>query len=178
MNIKEAIEKLKWLSEQISPSPIKEAIDTVLSSKNTEKKTGLDENLLEKGIDQPDNQDVLSSKKDRLYTAEETQDFAEWCSLHNWTCYDSKMWLRMYRGERMTGDAKTTAQLRELWKKEREEASVKITDMKYYNFRITNLGMGWWRWKPKYLPKLKQKARGYFFWFNWRIEWWFTDNPE
>ena len=31
MNIKEAIEKLKWLSEQISPSPIKEAIDTVVS---------------------------------------------------------------------------------------------------------------------------------------------------
>ena len=50
--------------------------------------------------------------------------------------------------------------------------------MKYYNFRITNLGMDWWRWKPKYLPKRVPKARGYFFWFNWRIEWWFTDNPE
>lgn len=29
--LKEAIEKLKWLSEQISPSPIKEAIDTVVA---------------------------------------------------------------------------------------------------------------------------------------------------
>ena len=29
--LEEAIEKLKWLSEQISPSPIKEAIDTVVS---------------------------------------------------------------------------------------------------------------------------------------------------
>lgn len=28
--LKEAIEKLKWLSEQILPSPIKEAIDTVV----------------------------------------------------------------------------------------------------------------------------------------------------
>ena len=31
MKLNEAIEKLKWLSEQISPSPIKEAIDTVVS---------------------------------------------------------------------------------------------------------------------------------------------------
>ena len=31
MNIKDAYEKLKWLSEQISPSPIKEAIDTVIA---------------------------------------------------------------------------------------------------------------------------------------------------
>ena len=31
MKLKEAIEKLKWLGEQISPSPIKEAIDTVVS---------------------------------------------------------------------------------------------------------------------------------------------------
>ena len=29
--LKEAIEKLKWVSEQITPSPIKEAIDTVVS---------------------------------------------------------------------------------------------------------------------------------------------------
>ena len=29
--LKEAIEKLKWLSEQISPSPIKEAFDTVVA---------------------------------------------------------------------------------------------------------------------------------------------------
>ena len=32
MKLSEAIEKLKWLSEQISPSPIKEAIDTVVAS--------------------------------------------------------------------------------------------------------------------------------------------------
>ena len=62
---------------------------------------------------------VVEHCEQKTYTAEETQDFAEWCSLHNWTCYDSKMWLRMYRGERMTGDAKTTAQLRELWERER-----------------------------------------------------------
>ena len=98
---------------------LQEAIDTVLSSKNTEKKIDLDDRLDIQLIEKTGNQQILSSKKDRLYTAEETQDFAEWCSLHNWTCYDSKMWLRMYRGERMTGDAKTTAQLRELWERER-----------------------------------------------------------
>jgi hypothetical protein len=31
MKLSEAIEKLKWLGEQISPSPIKEAIDTVVA---------------------------------------------------------------------------------------------------------------------------------------------------
>ena len=31
MTLEEAIEKLKWLSEQISPSPIKEAIDTLVA---------------------------------------------------------------------------------------------------------------------------------------------------
>ena len=47
--LEEAIEKLKWLSEQISPSPIKEAIDTVV--KEVEKPT---------------------------YTAEDMEAFAEW----------------------------------------------------------------------------------------------------
>jgi len=77
MTLEDAYERLKWLSDQLKCSPMKEAINTVLSSKNTENKTGLDENLLEKGIDQPDNQDVLSYKKDRLYTAEDMQAFAE-----------------------------------------------------------------------------------------------------
>ena len=31
MKLSEAIEKLKWFGEQISPSPIKEAIDTVVA---------------------------------------------------------------------------------------------------------------------------------------------------
>jgi len=85
MTVNEAIEVLKYLSESIKIGGGKsliytrdaEAIDTVLSHINTPNKTGLDDNLLEKGIDQPDNQDVLSYKKDRLYTAEDMQAFAE-----------------------------------------------------------------------------------------------------
>lgn len=55
----------------------------------------------------------------------ELEEFAKWCSLQHWTCYVSKIWLRMYRGERMSGDAKTTIQLRENWKIEtgRKEAT-------------------------------------------------------
>ena len=50
--------------------------------------------------------------------------------------------------------------------------------MKYYNFRITNLGMGWFRWKPKYMKKNTKFDRAYFFMFNWKVEWWFTDKAE
>lgn len=50
--------------------------------------------------------------------------------------------------------------------------------MKYYNFRITNLGMGWFRFKPKYLKKHTSESRAYLFLFNWRVEWWYTTQPE
>jgi hypothetical protein len=43
--------------------------------------------------------------------------------------------------------------------------------MKYYYIRVTNLGMGWFRWKPKYMKGKKK----YFFWFNWRIDFEVTD---
>lgn len=49
--LEEAIEKLKWLSEQISPSPIKEAIDTVVSE-----------------VEKP------------TYTVDDMEAFAEWCA--------------------------------------------------------------------------------------------------
>ena len=39
--------------------------------------------------------------------------------------------------------------------------------MKYYYIRITNLGMGWFRWTPSYHKFGKHK---YFFWLNWRID--------
>jgi hypothetical protein len=46
--------------------------------------------------------------------------------------------------------------------------------IKYYHFVLTNLGMGWWRWTPKYLKKNTNKDKAYFFLFNWRITWWYT----
>jgi len=86
MKLSEAIEKLKWLGEQISPSPIKEAIDTVVAE-------------LEK----------------TTYTAEEIQDFAEWCSKNAELVADNE-WV-VYYGEGNTYKA-TTAQLREMWEQE------------------------------------------------------------
>lgn len=53
--LKEAIEKLKWLSEQISPSPIKEAIDTVITE-----------------LDKP------------TYTVEDMEAFLLWASDNGW----------------------------------------------------------------------------------------------
>jgi hypothetical protein len=49
--------------------------------------------------------------------------------------------------------------------------------MKYYNFRITNLGMRWFRLRPIYTKKKSKFDRGRFFMFNWRLEWWYTDKP-
>ena len=91
MKLSEAIEKLKWLSEQISPSPIKEAIDTVVSE-----------------VEKP------------AYTAEETQDFAEWCSKNKWYAFgqEEHMWYNYTK--QIT---KTTTQLRELWEQQRKEAT-------------------------------------------------------
>ena len=75
--LEEAIEKLKWLSEQISPSPIKEAIDTVVSLINTGNKTGLDDSLQELSIEVSDNQASLSYKKDiKLQSDEQIEQYA------------------------------------------------------------------------------------------------------
>ena len=46
--------------------------------------------------------------------------------------------------------------------------------MKYYNIRITNLGMGWFRWKPVY----RKMDKKYFWWLNWRIDWKVTTECE
>lgn len=72
MTLKDAYERLKWLSDQLKSSPMKEAIDTVLSSKNTEKKIDLDDRLDIQLIEKTGNQQIISSKKDRkLPTNEE-----------------------------------------------------------------------------------------------------------
>lgn len=90
MNTKEAIEKLKWLSEQISPSPIKEAIDTVIAE-----------------VEKP------------KYMADDMEAFAEWTAFMQWI-YDhtDKCWFQKHSRETIT-----TAQLREIWEKERGEAT-------------------------------------------------------
>ena len=55
-----------------------DAIDTVLSSKNTGNKNGLDDRFNIPVIEDTENKQILSSKKDRLYTAEDMVDFARW----------------------------------------------------------------------------------------------------
>ena len=127
MNIKDAIEVLKYLSESIKIGGGKsliytrdaEAIDTVLSHINTGNKKGLDDRLQEKIIEQPDSKGNLSNKKDRLYTAEDMQDFAEWTAFMQWI-YDptDKCWFQKHSSE-----TKTTAQLREMWEQQRKEAT-------------------------------------------------------
>lgn len=91
MTLKDAYERLKWLGEQISPSPIKEAIDTVVSEVET-----------------------------KNYTAEDMEAFAEWCSKNKWYAFgqEEHMWYNYTK--QIT---KTTTQLRELWEKERKEAT-------------------------------------------------------
>ena len=39
--------------------------------------------------------------------------------------------------------------------------------MTYYNIRISNLGFGWWQWRPLY----RNLGKKYFWWLNWRIDW-------
>ena len=85
-----------------------------LSSKNTKKKIDLDYRLDIQLIEKTGNQQILSSKKDRLYTTEDVDDFAEWTAFMQWI-YDpiDKCWFQKHSSE-----TKTTAQLRELWEKE------------------------------------------------------------
>ena len=85
MKLSDAIEKVKHLKnflmvyEDIHQVTLmtdsdKEAIDTVVSHLahlNTANKTGLDDSLQQKAIEQPDNQEGLSNKKDM-------ENFAEW----------------------------------------------------------------------------------------------------
>ena len=92
-----------------------DAIDTFLSSKNTGNKNGLDDRFNIPVIENTENQQILSSKKDRLYTAEDMQDFAEWTAIMQWI-YDptDKCWFQKHSSE-----TKTTTQLREMWENER-----------------------------------------------------------
>lgn len=124
MTVNEAIKVLKklhnWLdygAGELEPTAntVMEAIDTVLSLINTGNKKGLDDSLQEKSIEVSDSQASLSNKKDRLYTAEDMQDFAEWTAFMQWI-YDptDKTWFQKHSTE-----TKTTAQLRELWEQER-----------------------------------------------------------
>jgi len=121
MNLTGAIEILKLhkhttdkFKHSVGDQYVSDAIDTVVSLINTPNKTGLDENLLEKGIEQPDNQDVLSYKKDRLYTAEDMEAFAEWCADSLYEYIGGNRW-KSYDLNRIA----TTTKLRELWEKER-----------------------------------------------------------
>ena len=61
---------------------------------------------------------VWDALKRLTYTAEEIQDFAEWCSKNAELVADNE-WV-VYYGEGNTYKA-TTAQLRELWEQERRE---------------------------------------------------------
>jgi len=67
---------------------------------------------------------VWDALKRLTYTAEETQDFAEWSSKCKWFYDDDGKW---YNEEAKWIDNEpvgfTTAQLRELWEKERKEAT-------------------------------------------------------
>lgn len=62
---------------------------------------------------------VWDALKRLTYTAEETQDFAEWTAFMQWI-YDhtDKCWFQKHSSETIT-----TAQLRELWEQERKEAT-------------------------------------------------------
>lgn len=78
MKLSDAIEVLKDYDRVIKiayPKPfadkLTEAIGTVISHINTGNKTALDDSLREKLIEQPDNQEGLSNKKDM-------ENFAEW----------------------------------------------------------------------------------------------------
>lgn len=116
MKLSEAIEVLKklhnWLdygAGELEPTAntVMKAIDTVLSLINTENKTGLDDRLQEKSIEVSDSQGNLSNKKDRLYTAEDMESFAEFLIGRN------TEWItELERNE-------TAKTLIELWEKER-----------------------------------------------------------
>lgn len=60
---------------------------------------------------------VVKEVEKPAYTAEETQDFAEWCSKNKWYAFgqEEHMWYNYTK--QIT---KTTTQLRELWEKERK----------------------------------------------------------
>lgn len=97
-----------------------DAIDTVLSSKNTGNKNGLDDRFNIPVIENTENQQILSSKKDRLYTAEDTEAFAEWIGKNKFyipfynPMSDNVVWAKAGTHD----DYISTSQLRELWEKE------------------------------------------------------------
>lgn len=62
-------------------------------------------------------QGVVWLNKLQPYTAKDMEDFAEWIKINCWTYYpNSKIWKR----DGFTFNKAITAQLRELWEKERE----------------------------------------------------------
>ena len=64
MNIKEAISIIKAeVNMRVIDRNVRDAIDTILSSKTTANKTALDDRLDDKSIEVSDNQEYLSSKK-------------------------------------------------------------------------------------------------------------------
>jgi hypothetical protein len=96
MKLNEAIEVLKDLKRLSTiPMTLREGIDTI---------------LLNKAIDT-----VVAELEKPTYTAEEIQDFAEWCSKNAELVADNE-WV-VYYGEGNTYKA-TTAQLREMWEQE------------------------------------------------------------
>lgn len=113
MNIDKAIEVLKDYSKgnYVGYTNICEAIDTVVSLINTENKTGLDDRLQGKLIEISDSQASLSYKKDKTYTAEDVEAFAEWVDINGYKQILKGVWDRDISYQQKM----TTAQLRELW---------------------------------------------------------------
>lgn len=99
MKLSEAIEKLNWLSEQISPSPIKEAIDTVVSE-----------------IEKPS------------YTAQDMEAFLLWASDNGWFYGKlTEMW-HNYAKIDINADYDTSKRysiddLVKIWEQQRKEAT-------------------------------------------------------
>ena len=123
MNLTGAIEILKLhkhttdkFKHSVGDQYVSDAIDTVLLHINTGNKTALDDRLQEKSIEQPDNQEGISNKKDRLYTAKDMEEFAEWCSYVPYAQVEGGRWANIKNLE-----IRTTAQLREQWEQERGE---------------------------------------------------------
>lgn len=80
--LKEAIEVLKQhksttdkFNHTVGNVKVSEAIDTVVAHLTSENKSGLDENLDKKVIEQSDNQEGLSNNKDMKFTPELLQTY-------------------------------------------------------------------------------------------------------
>lgn len=114
--LKQAIEVLKvYRQGNITVSHVNfiAAIDTVLSSINSGNKTGLDDRLQEKSIEVSDNQEVLSNKKDRLYTDKDMENFSVWAYNNGW--YYGELTEAWYNSEQLDDTKHTIEEVIKLW---------------------------------------------------------------